>query len=93
MDNQKPRNSFLRLIYSRIVPSGEIPPTAEFMIKHKIARNEFQALLAMFVIIIVSVLLSISFFTAGSRQSNSSYVTNVGAERFMFGNAGSNLPR
>ena len=74
----KNKNVFLRLACSQITPSDEIPPFSSFMIKHKIARNEFQALFAIFVLIIVFVLLTINVLTISSRfySANTAVISN-----------------
>lgn len=51
-----------RILYSKIEPSNEPPKMAKFMVKHNIVRNEFQAMLTMFIVIIASVCLTLLFF-------------------------------
>lgn len=90
MDNKSKRSNFLRFMYSKIVPSDEIPPMSKYMIDHKIARNEFQALFGLFLIIAVSILLTVNFLTITIRKPTSPYITAVGANKFSSSGSPSN---
>ncbi|HEY9584714.1 MAG TPA: hypothetical protein VJI33_04035 [Candidatus Paceibacterota bacterium] len=50
-----------QIIYSRIEPSDAQPFLVRFMIRHKIARNDWEAMLVIFAVIIVSVSLFVVF--------------------------------
>lgn len=78
-----------RILYSKIEPSNEPPKMAKFMVKHNIVRNEFQAMLTMFIIIIASVCLSVLFISS-VWQDSSSFLSGAKASEDVSDNWSSN---
>ena len=46
------KNIIGNILYSRIQPSSEAPYLVKLLVKYRLARNEFQAVLLLFLVII-----------------------------------------